>query len=158
MQPLEVERRRAEEPYLLLRCEQKLDASVRAALGEHTAGTFEHGGDRRLVVRTENRPGAVPDHALLDHRLDRSFRGNRVEMRAEKDGTAAVGGLDPAVDVADVRADLRPGVVFVHRQAEIAEIPDHDVGDRTFVARRARQRSKLGEKVDYLGGHALDPM
>ena len=62
-------------------------------------------------------------------------------------------GCEPAVEVADVRADLRAGVVFVDRQAEIAQVADDGVRDRALVARRARERRELGEEVDDLGGH-----
>jgi hypothetical protein len=41
-------------------------------------------------------------------------------------------------------------VVFVHRQAEISQTADHDVGSHA-LARRAWKRGQLGEKVDDPG-------
>ena len=143
----------AEEAHFLLRREQELDAAVRSVLGKDPASAFEHRRDGRLVVRAEDRAGRVAHDAVLDHRLDRALGRNRVEMCAQEDGVAAVRRFQAAVDVADVRADLRARVVLVHRQAEIAQVADHDVGNRALLARRARERRQLGEKVDDLGGH-----
>src|SRR4029077_7173880 len=44
-------------------------------------------------------------------------------------------------------------VVFVHRQPEVTQIADHDVGNGAFLPWRARERCQLGEKVDDLVGH-----
>ena len=48
---------------------------------------------------------------------------------------------------------LRAGVVFVDRQAEIAEIAADGVRDCALVPGRTRERCKLGEEVDDLGCH-----
>ena len=112
-QPRVVERVGADEADLLLRREEQLDAGVRPALGEHAPRRLEHRRDGRLVVGAEDRPGRVPDDAVLDHRLDRRGRRHGVEVRAEEERLAVGGRLEPRVEVPHRRADPRPGVVLV---------------------------------------------
>ena len=153
LQPLVVEGGRAEQPTSSF----GVNRSSMPPCGRFSASTrrvaFEHRRDGRLVVRAEDRAGRVAHDAVLDHRLDRALGRNRVEVRAEEDRVAAVGRFEAAVDVADVRADLRARIVLVDRQPEIAQVADHDVRNRALLARRARERRQLGEKVDDLGGH-----
>ena len=95
-----VEGGRAQQADLLLRREQELDARMRPAVGHDTARRLEHGRDGGLVVRSEDRAGRVAHDALLvDHRLDRAFRRDGVEVRAEEDRLAFGGRLDAAEEV-----------------------------------------------------------
>jgi hypothetical protein len=155
-QAVVVERCRAEEPNLFLRCEQELDAPVLPVLRQHAPYPFEHHRDGRFVVRAQDRAAGVPHDAVVDHRLDRALGRHRVEVRAEEDRRPAVGRLQPAIDVAHVRAHLCARVVLVDREPEVAQVADDDVGDLALLAGRARQCGELGEEVDDLGGHAAD--
>src|SRR5712691_12525335 len=136
-----VERRGTQQPDLFLRSEQELDAAVRPILRQHAPRAFEHGRDGRLVVGAEDRPAGVPHDAVLDHRLDRSFRRDGVEMRAEEDwSSSAVAWLETAVEVPHRRADLRAGLVLVDLEPEVAQIADDDVRHGTLLAGWTRQR------------------
>ena len=148
-----VEGIRADEPDLLLRREQQLDAGVRAALGEHAPRRLEHDGDGGLVVGAENRAGAVANDAVLDHRLDRSGRRHRVQVRTEEERLALGARLDPGVEIPDLRARLRAGVVLVDLEAAVAEIRGDHVCDGALLAGRARERGELQEEREDVGGH-----
>jgi len=145
----------AEQTDLLLRREQQLDPAVRPVLGEHAPCSLEHRRDCRLVVGSEDRAGRIADHAVVvDHWLDRRSGRHGVEMGTEEDRrAAAVRRFEPAVEIADVRADGAACLILVDRQAEVAEITDDCVGDGALVARRAGQRGQLGEEIDDLRGH-----
>ena len=143
----------ADEADLLLRREQQLDSRVRASLGEHAARRLEHGCNRSLVVRAEDRPGGVPEHAVRHRRLDRRRRRDRVEMRAQEERLALGSRLEPRVEVAHCRADPRAGVVLVDRQAAVAQIARYEVGDCALFARWALDGGELDEEIDDLGRH-----
>src|SRR5207253_10240054 len=68
----------------------------------------------------------------------------------EEDRNAAAPGrrLEPAEEVPRRRADLRPGVVLVDVEAELAQVERDAVGDLALLARRARQRGEVGEELD----------
>jgi hypothetical protein len=148
-----VERGGAEQPDLLLRGEEELDPGVRPVLGEHAPRRVEHRGDGRLVVGSEDRAAGVPHQALLDDGLDRPDRRNGVEVRAEEDRRPLGRRLDAGEDVPDRRLDRGPGVVLVRREAEVAEVRGHDVGDGALLPGWARDRGQLGEKVEHLVRH-----
>ena len=141
VEPLLVERRSAQQPDLLLRGEQQLDAGMRPVLRQHASSALQHRSDGRLVVGAEDRPAGVPDDALVDHRLQPALRRNRVEVRAEEDRRAAAvpARLDAAVQVPHVRADRRAGVVFLDGQAEVAQVARDRVGNRALLTGRARR-------------------
>jgi hypothetical protein len=61
-------------------------------------------------------------------------------MRAEKDRRPVGRALDAGEDVPDRRPDLRPGVVLLGAEAEVAKVGRYDVGDRALLAGRARNR------------------
>ena len=128
---------------LLARGEKKLDPCVRTALGEHATGRVEHRRDGGLVVAPEDRLVAVADDPVLDHRLDRIDRRDRVEVGAEKQRLPRGRRLDRDVDVPDVRADRRSGAVLVGRQPAVAEIGEHAIGDRALLTGGAGDRGKL---------------
>jgi hypothetical protein len=117
-----VERGGAEQSDFLLRREEELDARVRAVLGEDAPRSFEHRRNGRLVVGAEDGAAGVAHDAVLDHGLERPLRRNRVEVRAQEDRrpVAVAGRLEPAIQVAHVRADGRSGVVLVDGQTEVA--------------------------------------
>src|SRR5205823_7023374 len=66
---------------------------------------------------------------------------------------------EPGVDVRHGRADARAAVVLVGLQPERAEVAEHDVGHRPFLARRAWQGGQLEEQGQRLAldFHAADP-
>ena len=74
LEPLLVECTRPEQPDLLLRREEQLDAGVRTSLRHDPPRRLEHHGDRRLVVGPEDRAAGVSDDAVLDDGLDRPGR------------------------------------------------------------------------------------
>jgi hypothetical protein len=136
---------------------------MRPTLGDDPAHCLEHRGDGRLVVRTEDRSGAVADDAVLDQRLDRPFRRDRVEVRAEEDrGPAPVTititrGRDAAQEIPGRAADPRAGVVLVDGESEVAQVARDEVGDRPLGARRARDRGQLDEQSEDVDLGAVDP-
>jgi hypothetical protein len=150
-----VERARAEQAHLLLGREEELDACVRASLLDDPARGLDHGDDRRLVVGAEDRPACVPDDAVLaDDGLERALRRHRVEVRAEEDRRPASVATGQATEqVADRRIDLRAGVVLPDLEPERPQLGDHAVGDRTFLAGRARDRGELEEEVEHSPFH-----
>jgi hypothetical protein len=129
---------------LLLRCEEQLEARMRAPLVHDALRRDEHHGDGGLVVRPEDRARAVVDDSLLDDRLDRTLGRHGVEVGAEEDRRAgAVGRLQSTVEIAGVGADRRARAVLVHREPEVAEEGADDVGGRALGAGRRRQRSQF---------------
>ena len=146
-----VERARADQPDLLHRREHELDPGVRKVLAEHAPHALEHRRNRRLVVAAEDRAARVADDAVLDDRLELPVGRHRVHVRAEEERRPLGGRLDPRVDVARGRADLRAAGIFVRLEPETAQIAEHDVRDAAFLARWARDRGKLEEKVGGLG-------
>ena len=146
LEPGLVERVRAEQPDLLLRREQQLDAGMRTVLRDDPPRRLEHHDDGRLVVRAENRAAGVPhDPVLVDHGLERPVGGNRVEVGAEEDRRSLVTPPgQPAEDVPHRRADDGSGAVLVPREPDVVELGDHAVGDGPLLApagsgsRRAR--------------------
>ena len=153
LEALVIERRRALEPDLLPRREQELDPGMRTALGEDAPRRVEHRRHCRLVVGAEDRPGCIANDPVLDHRLDRRRRRHGVQMRAEEQRLPGRGGLESRVDVAGVRADRRADIVLVRLQPAVAQVPEHQVGDRTLVARWARHGCELREETEDVGGH-----
>ena len=51
-------------------------------------------------------------------------------------------------EVADRRADLSAGLVLLDIERKVSQVRGDRVGDRPFLARRARDRRQLGEEVD----------
>jgi len=123
---------------------------VRSPLLEHPPSRVQHRRDGGLVVRAEDRLLLVRDDSVHEDGLDRRLRRDCVEMRAEEDrnAAAAVRRLEPAEEVPRRRADLRAGVVLVDVEAELAQVERDAVGDLALLARRARQRGKVGEELD----------
>ena len=148
-----VERVRADEPDLLLGREQQLDAGVRTALGEDQARRLEHDGDGSLVVGAEDRAGGVPNDAVLDDGLDRGRRRHGVEVGAEQERLTRRGRLDPRVQVAHRRADLRAAAVLVDLEAAVPQVADDEIRDRALLAGRARDRGELREQVEDVRRH-----
>ena len=138
----------AQQPDLLHRRQHQLDAGVRPALADEVAHRAQHRGHGRLVVGAEDRRLGVHHAAVLDHRLDRRRRRHGVQVGVQEQRVALGGGLDPAVDVADVRADRRARAVLVRLQPELAEEADRQVGDPALLARRAGHRSQAHEQVE----------
>ena len=145
----------AEQPDLLLRREEQLDARMRPVLGEHAARRLEHRGDGGLVVAAEDRRSGVADDPVLDDRLELVGRRHRVEMGAEEHRLAVGRGLEGDVDVAHRRADARPGLVLVGPQAAVPEVGGHTVGDLPLLAGRARDACELDEQVKHFGRHRV---
>ena len=109
--------------------------------------------DSRFVVGAEDRPARVADDAVVDDGLERAGRRHGVEVRAEEERRPFRRRLEPRVDVSHRRADRRTCAVLVRREAEIAQIAEHDIGDGALLARRARQRGQLEkEREDVVGG------
>ena len=148
MQPVVVERVRADETDFLLRREDELDSRVRPVLGEHAPDALEHLDDRSLVVGAEDRSAGVPDNPVLDDRFERPGGRHRIEVRAEEERRPLGGRLEADVDVSHRRADLRPAAVLVRLEPEVAQVAEHDVGDGTLLARRAGDRGELEEEVE----------
>ena len=82
-------------------------------------------------------------------------RRHGVEVRAEKERLSRGGRLDPGVEVAHRRADLRPAAVLVDLEAAVPQIPDHEIRDGTLLAGRARQRGELREQVEDVRRHRV---
>ena len=94
------------------------------------------------------------DDAVVDNRLDWSGGRNRVEVRTEEEGRAAVGGrFHPRVDVSHRRADARARIVLVCLQPQAPQVARDDVCDRTLVPGRAGECGELHEQVQHLGCH-----
>ena len=116
---------------------------------DHPPGGLDHRDDRGLVVGAEDRAAGVPDDAVLDDRLDRAGRRHGVHVRAEEERRPLGGRLEPGVEVAGVRADLRAGAVLVDLEPEAAQLRGDAVGDRALLARRRRQRGEVEEEVEH---------
>ena len=144
-----VERCRAEQPDLLLRREQQLDARMPAVFRDDPPGRLQHHGDGRLVVRAEDRPGGVAHDAVVDDRLDRPGRRHGVQVRAEEERCASPVPvrLDARIEIPDRRADRRTRVVLVDVEAQIAKVPHDRVGDRALFPGGARERGELREQI-----------
>ena len=56
--------------------------------------------------------------------------------------------LEPAEQIPRRRADDRPRLVLVDLKGEVAQVAPHGVGDRPFLAGRARKRGQLLEQVE----------
>ena len=150
-QPRVVERPRAEQADLLLRREQELDARVRLAFDEHPPHRLEHDRHGGLVVGAEDRPGPVPDDAVVDLGFDRALRRHGVEVRTEEQReTAAVRAvrLQAAEQVSDRGADGGAGPVLLHLERKVVQVADHSVRDGALVPGRARQGGELREQVE----------
>jgi hypothetical protein len=147
-QPGVVEGVRTDEPDLLLGREQQLDAGVWPALSEDQPGGLEHGGDGCLVVGAEDRARGVPNDPVLDDGLDRGRRRHSVEVGAEQQWFTRRGRLDPRVQVAAGRADPRAASVFLDVEAAVAQVPDHEIRNRTLFAWRARDCGELREQIE----------
>jgi hypothetical protein len=144
-----VERRGAEEPDLLLGGEDELEPRVRPPVLEHAPRRVEHRGYGGLVVGAEDRRLGVRDDPVLEDRLDRPLGRDRVEVRAEEDRhTLVTRRLEPAEEVPGGRADLGAGVVLVDVEPELVQVEGYAVGNLALLARRARQRGKVGEELD----------
>ncbi len=120
-----------DEPDLLHRREQELDARVRPPLLHDPPRRLDHHGQRRLVVGAEDRPARVADDAVLAHdRLELAVEGDGVEVRAQEDRHAPVGAPgQPAEDVARGRADRRAGAVLVPLEPHRVELARDPVRD-----------------------------
>ena len=117
------------------------------AVLEQPRRRLQHRRDRRLVVGAEDRAAGVPDEAVLaDHRLEPPLQRDGVEVRAQEERRArrAVP-LDPAEDVPDLGADLRPRVVLAGLQPERGKVLEHAVGDGPLLPRRTRDRREREE-------------
>jgi hypothetical protein len=69
-------------------------------------------------------------------------------MSAEEDRRAVVCPAGQAADqVADLGADLRPGVVLGDLEAEGPKLADDAVGDRTLLSGRALDRSQFEKEL-----------
>jgi hypothetical protein len=155
VEPRVVEGGRAAQRHLLLRREEELDPRVRPPLLPQASRGLEHHRDRGFVVGAEDRPGAVPDDAVLDDRLDRRLGRNGVGVRAEEDRQAACRRRQTAGEVPRRSVELRRGLVFVPLQADLRQVRADAVGNRPLLSRRARNRAQLEEEVEELRrGHA----
>jgi len=72
-------------------------------------------------------------------------------MRAEEDRRPFGSGLEPAEQVADRGADLRPRVVLVYREGQTAQVPEDLIRHAAFFSRRARHARHLDEQLGDLG-------
>jgi hypothetical protein len=131
---------------------------VPTALVQQAADRLEHHGDRRLVVRAQDRPRRVANDTVRHDRLDRPLRRHSVEVRAQENRRSLGRGLDPGEDVPHGRPDPRPGVVLARLETELAQVLEHPVGDRPLLSGRARDRGQLREERDDVwqrgDGHA----
>ena len=154
LQALVVERGGAQQPDLLLRREQELDAAVRPVLGEDARAPPRASPRRRTCCRRRGscRPALRTTPSSMTGSIA-AVRRDGVEVRAEEDGVAAVASPRGGSRGCRCSSRLRAGVVFVDGQPEVAQVADDDVGDGALLARRARERRELGEEVDDLGGH-----
>ena len=136
-----VESAGAEQPDLLLLREEELDAGVRSPVGDDSPGRLDHRDDGGLVVGAEDRATCVPDDAVLDDRLERALRRNRVEVRAEEEGHAAVDASGQAAEqVARIRPDPGAGVVLLDLEPDRPKLGGDPICDGPLVAWRARDR------------------
>ena len=121
-------------------------------LGHDRPCGLEHHRDGGLVVGAEDRPAGVADDTLLHDRLESSSGRHRVQVRTEEHRlTRAGSSRQPAVQVACGRADPRPAVVLVPRDAEIVEVLPDDVRDSALLTGRARDRRELEEEIEQVG-------
>ena len=126
---------------------------MRPALGQDAADGVEHDGDCGLVVAAEDRGVPVAHDSVLDDRVDGIDRGDGVEVRAEEERLAFGRWLERDHDVPHRRADRRARVVLVGREAEVADIAEHEIGDCPLRARWARHGCELEEEIEGFGGH-----
>ena len=121
---------------------------MRTPFGDDPSRGLDHRGDGGLVVGAEDRPGGVPDDAVLDLGLDAPLRRHGVEVGAEEDRRAPVGAArEPAEQVAGVGVDPGAGVVLLDLEAELAQLRGDAIGHGTLVPGRAFDRGELEKQL-----------
>ena len=114
--------------------------------GDQARGEREQDRDGGLVVGAEDRVVCVLPGAVAQDGLDRSVRGDRVEVRAQQHG-AVTAPRDSHEEVAAVTAQRATGAVLLGLEAERRELRLDDLGARALLTRRAVGAAQTGERV-----------
>ncbi len=114
--------------------------------GNQARGEREQDRDGGLVVGAEDRVVCVLPAAVAQDGLDRSVRGDRVEMRAQQHRAVAVPG-DSHEEVAAVAAQRATCAVLLGLEAERRELRIDDLSAHALLARRAVGAAQSREGV-----------
>ncbi|MPM52432.1 hypothetical protein SDC9_99191 [bioreactor metagenome] len=157
LQPSRLQMGRAQAVNLLGHREHHLNGRVGQPLLPDDPERLQYGGDAGEIVRAQNGISGAGDFAVGGHNrpLART-RLHRVHMTGEKQRFARSGALQKAVEVAAAAADLRAGVVLIHREAQLCQAGLEVVGHAPLPIGGAvdgHQRDKVGYKTILIDGH-----